>query len=115
MHPKAKLVAGRLTGKMEVLLGLGRLSVYDQAFMPVLSFDNVPVEILTDEDGVLSAVLMGYQILIEQPAVVITHVGVVVSNRWSLVEIKPKRVFMQGELLTLDVKVPLILDEEDDT
>lgn len=106
MDPRAALVAAKLSGKLLVVLGIGRLDYVGQ-FQP---FGQAEFEatVYQGPDGFWVAKAEKAAVPYEHPSPrIITHVGMFMYDRWLLGEIPKACTMTDSDVATLDVEFPL--------
>lgn len=106
MDPRAALVAAKLSGKMPVVLGIGRLD-YVGRFQP---FGQAEFEatVYQSPDGFWVAKAEKAAVPYEHPSPrIITHVGMFMYDRWLIDEIPKALTMTDSDMATIDVEYPL--------
>lgn len=106
MDPRAALVAAKLSGKMPVVLGIGRLD-YVGRFQP---FGQAEFEatVYQGPGGFWVAKAEKAAVPYEHPSPrIITHVGMFMYDRWLIDEIPKARTMTDSDVATIDVEYPL--------
>lgn len=106
MDHRAALVAAKLSGKMPVVLGIGRLD-YVGRFQP---FGQAEFEatVYQGPDGFWVAKAEKAAVPYEHPSPrIITHVGMFMYDRWLIDEIPKARTMTDSDVATIDVEYPL--------
>ena len=105
-HALSALIAGKLTGKMKAIAGIGRLD-YTNRFQP---FGQTEIEVsVVYANGVWVAQTGRIQVPYEHPSPrIITHVGVFLYDRW-LIDEAPRqpRAMELGDIATFEAVHPL--------
>lgn len=106
MDPRAALVAAKLSGKMLVVLGIGRLD-YIGRFQP---FGQAEFEaaVYQGPDGFWVAKVEKAAVPYEHPSPrIITHVGMFMYDRWIIDEITQPRAMTDSDVVTFTIEHPL--------
>lgn len=106
MDPRAALVAAKLSGKMPVVLGIGRLD-YVGRFQP---FGRAVFEatVYQGPDGLWVAKVEKAAVPYEHPSPrIITHVGMFMYDHWLIDEIPKSWAMTDGSVATFTVEYPL--------
>ena len=106
MDPRAALVAAKLSGKMPVVLGIGRLN-YVGRFQP---FGQAEFEatVYQGPDGFWVAKAEKAAVPYEHPSPrIITHVGMFMYDRWLIDEMPKGRHMEPNDVATFTVEYPL--------
>ena len=106
MDPRAALVAAKLSGKLPVVLGIGRLD-YVGRFQP---FGQAEFEatVYQGPDGFWVAKAEKAAVPYDHPSPrIITHVGMFVYDRWLIDAIPKPRTMTDSDVATIDVEYPL--------
>lgn len=108
MDPKAALIAAKLTGRMRVVVAVGRLD-YVGRFQP-FGQEEVEVEVSANADNIWTAKAERVRVAYDHPSPrIITHVGMFVYDRWLLDRLTAgSDVSMRlGESVVFDIEHPL--------
>lgn len=106
MDPRAMLVAAKLSGKMPVVLGIGRLN-YVGRFQP---FGQAEFEatVYQGPDGFWVAKAEKAAVPYEHPSPrIITHVGVFLYDRWLIDEMPKGRTMTDSDVATFTFECTL--------
>lgn len=106
MDPRAALVAAKLSGKLLVVLGIGRLD-YAGRFQP---FGQAEFEatVYQGPDGFWVAKAENAVVPYERPSPrIVTHVGMFMYDQWLIDEMLKGRYMDPNDVATLTVKYPL--------
>lgn len=106
MDPRAALIAAKLSGKMPVVLGIGRLD-YVGRFQP---FGQAEFEatVYQGPDGFWVAKVESAAVPYEHPSPrIITHVGVFMFDRWLIDEMANGRSMELNDVATFTTEHPL--------
>lgn len=106
MDPRAALVAAKLSGRMPVVLGIGRLD-YTDRFQPFgqAEFDAT---VYQGPDGFWVAKVESAAVPYQHPSPrIITHVGMFMYDRWLIDEMPDGRTMSEKDVATFTVEYPL--------
>lgn len=106
MDPRAALVAAKLSGRMSVVLGIGRLD-YVGRFQPFgqAEFDAT---VYQGPDGFWVAKVESAAVPYQHPSPrIITHVGMFMYDRWLTDQMPDGRTMSENDVATFTVEYPL--------
>lgn len=106
MDPRAALVAAKLSGRMPVVLGIGRLD-YVGRFQP-FGQAEFHATVYQGPDGFWVAKVESAAVPYQHPSPrIITHVGMFMYDRWIIDEIPQPRAMTDSDVATFTVEYPL--------